>query len=177
MAAVLFSYNSSTAEPSRGSPRSRETALEWVEAAESFLQRHTKRPDLRTFQICCLSIVARRVNGLSVSQAWIATGSLVKLAMSAGYHRELNINTNISPFYIEMRKHIWTTIVELDPQTSLDRGMPPPAREGGFNTVAPLNLSDDVINKSSSRLPTAEPLEVLADSAFQIVLTKSFPYN
>ena len=173
MASVLVLRNHSTAELSGGKPATQETALEWVEAAESFLQRHTKRPDLRVFQIYCLSMVARRVNGLSANQAWIATGNLVKLAMSAGYHREPNSSAKVSPFYIEMRRRIWATIVELDLQASVDRGMPPSVREGDFNTIAPMNISDHAIVEPHSDLPTAEPSEVFTDSAFQAFLSKS----
>ncbi|KAL2219687.1 hypothetical protein M432DRAFT_545856 [Thermoascus aurantiacus ATCC 26904] len=173
MAAALVLHNSSMTGSLSVGPALRETAREWVEAAESFLQRYTKRPDLRIFQICCLSIVARRVNGLSENQAWIATGSLVKQAMSAGYHREPNDHAKISPFHIEMRRRIWATIVELDLQASVDRGMPPSVREGDFNTIAPMNLNDDSFDETSSDLPTTESLEVLTDSAFQAVLTKS----
>ncbi|KAJ9501500.1 hypothetical protein H2202_003294 [Exophiala xenobiotica] len=152
MAGVLVLHNSSAASSMDVGPALRETALEWVEAAESFLQRRTRRPDLRIFQICCLSIMARRVNGLSENQAFIATGSLVKRAMSAGYHREINDYAQVSPFSAEMRRRIWATIVELDLQASVDRGMPP---------------------SNSSELPTAEPAEELTDSAFQAVLTTS----
>ncbi|ODM14913.1 hypothetical protein SI65_09665 [Aspergillus cristatus] len=173
MASGLVLYNSSTTEVLGERLAIRETALEWVEAAESFLQRHTKRPDLRVFQIYCLSTVARRVNGLSANQAWIATSNLVKLAMSAGYHREPNSNAKVSPFHIEMRRRIWATIVELDLQASVDRGMPPSVREGDFNTIAPLNISDYAIDEPHSDLPTAEPSEVFTDSAFQAVLSKS----
>ncbi|KAK7905496.1 hypothetical protein LTR67_000219 [Exophiala xenobiotica] len=173
MAGVLVLHNSSAARSMDVGPALRETALEWVEAAESFLQRRTRRPDLRIFQICCLSIVARRVNGLSENQAFIATGSLVRRAMSAGYHREINDYAQVSPFSAEMRRRIWATIVELDLQASVDRGMPPSVREGDFNTIAPMNLNDDSIDENSSELPTAEPAEELTDSAFQAVLTTS----
>ncbi|KAI1611319.1 hypothetical protein EDD36DRAFT_285421 [Exophiala viscosa] len=173
MAAVLVMHNSSAVGSSGIGPAVRETAREWVNAAESFLQRHTKRPDLRIFQICCLSIVSRRLNGLSENQAWIATGSLVKMAMSAGYHREPRDLAKVSPFYLEMRRRIWATIVELDLQASIDRGMLPSVREGDFNTTPPMNLSDDSIDETVSDLPTSEPLEVVTDSAFQAALTTS----
>ncbi|PGH05254.1 hypothetical protein AJ80_08362 [Polytolypa hystricis UAMH7299] len=173
MASVLVLHNSSTAEPSSVEPAILETALKWVESTESFIQGCTKRPDLRVFQASCLLAVARRVNGVSANQAWITTGNLIKLAMSAGYHREPNDHAKVSPFYVEMRRRIWATIVELHLQASVDRGMPPSVREGDFNTIAPMNLSDDAIDEPSSDLPTAEPLEVLTDSTFHAVLTKS----
>lgn len=77
-------------------------------------------------------MVSRKVNGLSANQAWIATGNLVKLVMSAGYHREPSSSANVPPFYVEMRRQIWAAIVELELQASVDRGMPPSVREGGF---------------------------------------------
>lgn len=51
------------------------------------------------------------------------------------------MGSKVSPFYIEMRWRIWATIVELDLQASVDRGMPP-VREADFNTIPPIYIRD-----------------------------------
>ncbi|RAL12343.1 putative C6 transcription factor [Aspergillus homomorphus CBS 101889] len=152
------------------------TAIEWVLHVEKWLENaNFKRPELATLQLQTLLVIALNIHGMKRSQAWLATGTLVKRAMMAGYHRDPSRYTKISTFSMEMRRRMWATIVELDLQISLERGMPPSVQEDDYDTFPALNIDDTDIQDDSTELPEEKPLDVLTDSSFQAVLTQSLP--
>lgn len=151
-------------------------ALDWITQADTWLRStFIKRPDITTLRIHCLLQIAKNNQGLKRSQAWLATGTLVKLAMMAGYHRELDQRMKVSTFHREMRRRIWTTIVELDLQVALDRGMTPTVQPSDFDAGPALNINDDEINEDTVELPPSRPLEEITDSSFQCALAQSLP--
>ncbi|GLB08974.1 hypothetical protein AtubIFM57258_004883 [Aspergillus tubingensis] len=150
------------------------TAIEWVMHAEKWIENaHIKRPELTSLRLNTLLIIALNIHGMKRSQAWLATGTLVKQAMMAGYHRDPTRYSRISVFNMEMRRRIWTTILELDLQVSLERGMPPSVQEADYDTAPALNINDDEIHEDSTELPAAKPLGVMTDCSFQAVLAQS----
>ncbi|PWY92646.1 hypothetical protein BO70DRAFT_357790 [Aspergillus heteromorphus CBS 117.55] len=152
------------------------TAVEWVLHAEKWMQNHhIKRPELTSLRLDTLLIIAFNIHGMKRSQAWLATGTLVKQAMMAGFHRDPTRYTRISVFNMEMRRRIWTTILELDLQVSLERGMPPSVLEEDYDTLPARNINDSDIQEDSTECPEAQPLSVMTDSSFQAVLVQSLP--
>ncbi|PYH98263.1 hypothetical protein BO71DRAFT_371435 [Aspergillus ellipticus CBS 707.79] len=152
------------------------TAIEWVLHAEKWMQNHhIKRPELTSLRLDTLMIIALNIHGMKRSQAWLATGTLVKHAMMAGFHRDPTRYTRISVFNMEMRRRIWTTILELDLQVSLERGMPPSIQAEDYDTAPALNINDSDIQEDSTEFPEAQPLSVMTDSSFQAVLVQSLP--
>lgn len=155
-------------------PHSR--VIDWIRYPDKWLENaKIKRPDLTVLQLHCLLVIAKNNQGLNRSRAWLATGTIVKLAMLAGYHRDPDRMTKISPFNKEMRRRIWATIVELDVQVALDRGMPPTLRPSDFDTLPPLNINDDTISEGIVELPRSQPLHELTDTTYQYVLAQSLP--
>lgn len=153
-----------------------DTAKSWIRQCELWLQdNRVKRPGPEIFRIRCLIIIARDRNDTKKSRAWIETGSLIKLAMSAGYHREPDTQyAKISGFNREMRRRLWVTMVELDLQASLDRGMPPTVQQDDFDSIMPLNYNDEDISEEGE-LPQPSPSNVVTDSSFQVALAPSLP--
>ncbi|PYI19657.1 C6 transcription factor [Aspergillus violaceofuscus CBS 115571] len=152
------------------------TAIEWILHAERWIDNaNFKRPELATLRLQTLLIIALNIHGMKRSQAWLATGTLVKRAMMAGYHRDPSRYTKISAFSMEMRRRMWATIVELDLQISLERGMPPSVQEDDYDTFPALNIDDTDIKDDSIELPDEKPLDMMTDSSFQAVLTQSLP--
>ena len=152
------------------------TAIEWVLHAEKWLHNtNIKRPELTTMRLCVLLSIAQNSHGMKRSQAWLATNTLVKQAMLAGYHRDPSHYSKISVFNKEMRRRIWTTIVELDLQVALDRGMPPSIQISDYDTEPALNINDNEIQETSTELPPERPIGELTDSSFQTVLAQSLP--
>jgi hypothetical protein len=95
--------------------------------------------------------------------------------MLSGYHRDPNKYARISPFNKEMRRRIWTTIVELNLQVSFDRAMPPSVQSSDYDTLPPLNINDEEINETSAEAPEDRPLSDITDCSFQVVLARSLP--
>ncbi|KAF4211167.1 hypothetical protein CNMCM8980_002617 [Aspergillus fumigatiaffinis] len=152
------------------------TPVEWVLHVEKWLDNaHIKRPEITALRIQILLIIAQNSFGMKRSLAWLATGTLVKQAMMAGYHRDPSRYTKISVFNKEMRRRIWTTIVELDLQVALERGMPPSVQESDYDTAPASNINDNEIQETSTELPGEAPLHEITDSSFQAVLTQSLP--
>jgi hypothetical protein len=152
------------------------TPVEWVLHVEKWLDNaHIKRPEITALRMQILLIIAQNSFGMKRSHAWLATGTLVKQAMIAGYHRDPSRYTKISVFNKEMRRRIWTTIVELDLQVALERGMPPSVQESDYDTAPASNINDNEIREPSTELPGERPLHEITDSSFQAALTQSLP--
>ncbi|EHK42362.1 hypothetical protein TRIATDRAFT_309958 [Trichoderma atroviride IMI 206040] len=96
----------------------RDTSTKWVEICEAWLNiQSQKHMTLKVFQVQVLILIAKRVNCIKVKRNWTVAGHMLKLAMSAGLHREpSNLNKSMSVFDQEMRRRLWFTIVELEVQ-------------------------------------------------------------
>ncbi|PYI35278.1 hypothetical protein BP00DRAFT_480459 [Aspergillus indologenus CBS 114.80] len=149
----------------------------WIQVAESWL---TSSTDIVPHSPCaiacqCLLLIAKRANYIQGSSFWSSTGALMRLAMAAGYHREANPAARISPYDQEIRRRLWTTIVELDVQAAVERGMPPSLRPNDFSTHRPLHINDDQIHESLENGGVALPMETMSDTSFQVIMLKSLP--
>ncbi|KAJ5469678.1 hypothetical protein N7539_009296 [Penicillium diatomitis] len=152
------------------------TAIEWVLHAEKWIENaRFRRQEITTLRLQILTIMARNCHGMKRSKAWLATNTLVRQAMLSGYHRDPDQYAQISVFNKEMRRRIWMTIVELDLQVAIDRGMPPAVQPLDYDTLPPLNIDDDEIHQSSSVAPADRPLSDITDSSFQTALGRSLP--
>jgi hypothetical protein len=153
-----------------------QTAIEWTIHAGKWIENlHTKRPEITSLRLSILLILARNSHGMQRSQAWLSTSYLVKQAMMAGYHRDPSRYARISTFNKEMRRRIWTTIVEMDLQVALDRGMPPSVQSFDYDACPGLNIYDDEIHENTTDVPENRPLGEITDSSFQSVLSRSLP--
>ncbi|KAL4796899.1 hypothetical protein BDV19DRAFT_67059 [Aspergillus venezuelensis] len=152
------------------------TAIEWTMYAEKWIEdAHIKRSDIMVLRLQILLATALKSHGMKRSKAWLTTSTLVKQAMLAGYHRDTTSYTKISPFNQEMRRRIWTTIVELDLEVSFERGMPPSVQESDYDILPPLNVNDIDLHEAMEELPAERPLEEFTDCSFQAVLNQSLP--
>ncbi|KAI5849077.1 hypothetical protein BZA05DRAFT_402146 [Tricharina praecox] len=150
----------------------RQTAVQWVHAVERWLC-HRQRPDITLIRIHCLLIIAKRVNAIELHALWISVGTLVRLAMTMGLHRDPDSLWKVSVFHAEMRRRLWATILELDLQAAMERGMP--IREGNYHDCRPpLNLNDWDIMESTEVPPDPRPSNC-TETSFQIVLLRSLP--
>ncbi|RAL08477.1 uncharacterized protein BO97DRAFT_460500 [Aspergillus homomorphus CBS 101889] len=151
------------------------STMQWIEAAEAWLSIPGKLVphSIEAITSHCLLLIAKRANYIQGSSLWTSTGSLVRQAMSAGYHREINPASRISPYDQEMRRRLWLTIVELDVQVAIERGMPPTVRVNDFSIRSPLHVNDDKLHESLHDPDLVMPLETLTDTTFQVALFRS----
>ncbi|KIW19545.1 hypothetical protein PV08_00117 [Exophiala spinifera] len=157
---------------------SRRFCLRWIDAVESWLVPSTFDPASEssyTLTTHTLLVVAKRANSVHESALWSSTGSLVRRAMAAGYHREVGSAMHISLFNREMRRRLWSTVAELDLQASIERGMPPSLRTSDFNVHAPLHLEDEALRDSIDGMPPApQLLDTWSTCSCQVLLSRTF---
>jgi hypothetical protein len=95
--------------------------------------------------------------------------------MAAGYHREYPSTERTSLYDREMRRRLWMTIVELDIQAAVERGMPPSIRAEDFNIISPLNIDDDKLQESGQDFLESMPLATFTEASFQVHMYRSLP--
>ena len=155
----------------------RETAILWVRTCDLWLQTQSqKHTTIATFQVHCLSFIAKKINSIKRKQIWASAGSLVRLALSSGLHRDAQIinlrhssssTRKVSVFDQEMRRRMWATISDLELQTAFERGMPAMLRDFVEDCGPPLNLDDEEFLPSTDQLGRPGPISNYTRSSFQ----------
>jgi hypothetical protein len=146
----------------------RDMALKWIEICETWLdlQSH-KHMTLDIFQVRVLLVIAKKLNCVKIKREWTVSGHLLREAISTGLHREPTyLSNNLSVFEQEMRRRLWLTILEIDLQNSLDRGMMASIGPHDFDTLPPLNLHDEDFDESTEKMPPARPITEFTRTSF-----------
>jgi len=155
----------------------RETAIMWIRHCDSWLNSQSqKHVTITVFQVHCLSFIAKQMNSVKRKRTWISAGNLLRLAMSAGLHRDAQIvnlrhatpsRKKVSVYDQEMRRRIWVTISELELQATMERGMPAMTRDLFEDCGPPLNLEDEEFDQSTEKLPNPRPSSQFTRSSYQ----------
>lgn len=93
----------------------------------------------------------------SATDGWLLISMILHLAMRMGYHRDPDHFPGISPFEGEMRRRIWTTILQLDLVLSLEMGLPRSATHTHIDTKQPRNLRDCDFEEDTAEMPPPRP--------------------
>ncbi|KAJ5287817.1 hypothetical protein N7478_003503 [Penicillium angulare] len=125
-------------------------------------------------QVYCLLLLCRQAYSMDKETNWMLVGTLLRLGVSQGLHRDPVHFPTVSAFDAEMRRRVWATILELNIQLSIDVAMPPLINERDFDTRPPANVDDDDIDPTMPVLPPVQLEDLYTDSSLQIVLLKSF---
>ncbi|KAI2466310.1 fungal-specific transcription factor domain-containing protein [Annulohypoxylon bovei var. microspora] len=88
---------------------------------------------------------------------WILLSTVIQIAMHMGYHRDPKHFNGITAFAGEMRRRIWTTLVELDLAISAQMGLPRLIKDGQADTEEPRNLHDSDFDVDTVELPPGRP--------------------
>lgn len=91
------------------------------------------------------------------TDGWLLISMILHLAMRMGYHRDPDHFPGISPFEGEMRRRIWTTILQLDLALSLETGLPRSAIDTHIDTKQPRNLRDCDFEEDTTEMPPPRP--------------------
>ncbi|KAI1117578.1 hypothetical protein F5Y14DRAFT_403156 [Nemania sp. NC0429] len=153
------------------------TAEKWITACGSWLsQQSHKHRKLIHYQIECLLYLAKKVNIVKKKRFWITTGGLVRDAITIGLHQDPDtFPVDVSPYYKEMRRRIWATIVEFDLQASFDLGAPTFVSQVHINIDAPRNIDDDSFDQDSTELPNSRPRTEYTFSSYAHFSRQSLP--
>ncbi|KAL4866970.1 hypothetical protein BDV12DRAFT_187061 [Aspergillus spectabilis] len=156
-----------------GTDETHQVTQKWIYAAQWWLAgpSETSTVNLDGLQVLCLLLVARKACGLGASP-WLSAGSLMRMAVAMGLHRDPSRFASLPIFQAEMRLRLWATVLELELQESLDSATPvlvPPNVDAG----APSNVNDKDLSHSTSSIATSEPSDVVTDTSVQALLHDS----
>lgn len=153
---------------------SRERAIFWIEVSEKWLARQSyKHVHLAIWQIRCLIVFAKQINVVKKKRIWTEAGTLLREAMSAGFHRDPSVlGEKVSFFDQEMRRRLWATIIEMELQISIDRGMPSASAGIPSDTATVLNVHDEELEKNSR--PTSRPVREHTSTSYLHISRSSF---
>ena len=146
----------------------REAAILWIETCDGWLQLQSqKHVYLTIWQIRCLSLLAKMANTVKKKRTWTLAGDLLRQAMSAGFHRDPNLlGAKVSVFDQEMRRRLWATMVELELQASIDRGLPSASAGFPSDVAHVLNVNDEDFEEGSQKAPTQKPWDEYTATSF-----------
>ncbi|GFG27810.1 uncharacterized transcriptional regulatory protein C1F7.11c [Aspergillus udagawae] len=123
------------------------------------------------------AMIAHGIFGFSHREEWGAglithIGSIVRLAMRLGLHRDPSHFSNLTPFEGEMRRRIWSSIEQIDSLSSFHLGLPAAVRTEDFDTAAPRNLLDTDIDEDMIELPSSRPFSASVPIGFSLAKSK-----
>ena len=154
-----------------------DAALKWIDLCQTWFDLQSqKHMTLDVFQIRVLLLIAKKLNSVKLKREWVFSGDLLRQAMSSGLHREPTfLSDKLTPFDQEMRRRLWYTIVELDLQNSVDRGMTCSVGSQDWDTLPPLNLHDEDFDESTEKLPPARSLMEFTRTSFLCLAQQHLP--
>ncbi|KAJ5689820.1 hypothetical protein N7462_004212 [Penicillium macrosclerotiorum] len=151
-------------------------AMKWIMAVQSYISCTFVSPDidLKMIQTQCLLLVARLAVASDGDVAWASSGSLIRSAMTMGLHRDpTRFRKATTPFWSELRRRLWTTIVELDLKISLDRGVTPSVDLDECDCDAPSNWDDSELYESMESNPVPLSTATYTRNFYQTLLTRT----
>lgn len=134
-------------------------AEKWIGACDTWLSNQShKHRRLVHYQIDCLLYLAKKVNTIKKKRFWVTSGGLVQNAISIGLHQDPDsLLPEMSAYNKEMRRRIWSTIVEFDLQASFDLGVPTLLGQVHIEVDAPRNVDDESFDEDSADIPMSKP--------------------
>ncbi|KAL4733338.1 fungal-specific transcription factor domain-containing protein [Aspergillus similis] len=154
-----------------------DVAVGWILGIQkwigSLFARTTAKLDF--LQIQCLLMIARQALAVDGDVVWLTSGSLIHTATIMGMHRDPTRYGKMTPFWAEMRRRLWATVLELDLQASIDVGIPPSIDPDQYDCDLPSNLDDSDLTEDLLEAPVAKERTVLTQCSFQTMLAQSFP--
>ena len=100
-------------------------------------------------------------------QIWMLCGTVTRLCIRAGYHRDPSKNPAITPLDGEMRRRVWAFVREYDILISYQSGSVSIINQQRQDTAPPTNLLDSDLTVET--LPVARSLEESTPIGFAIV--------
>lgn len=100
---------------------------------------------------------------------WILSGTMMRLALQQGYHRDPSQHPKISVFQGEMRRRIWSAISQHELLFSVQIGLPKAIRYAECDTLRPRNIYEHELYEGMTELPPERPLAEDTEVSYQIV--------
>ncbi|KAJ0120813.1 zn2cys6 transcription factor [Diaporthe amygdali] len=133
--------------------------------------------DMDTLQCEVLHLHASRMMLSRNQESWAQLGFIVRMAMTMGLHRDPDEFPQIRPFYAELRRRLWYTIVDMDLHLALACNLPGAVREGEYTCRPPSNLDDTDIFPDMKTLPPSRPIDEYTNTQLQAYASRTLPHR
>lgn len=154
----------------------RSLAARWVYEARMWLLRPSEksRLNLSGLQAWCLIHLSRDVCGIGGDLVWASAGTMMRMALYIGLHRDPVHLPKMSLLAAETRRRVWATILEILVQSSMDSGGPPLISSDDYDTKPPGNYNDEDLLQDTTEAepPPPKPIATFTDTSIQITLLK-----
>ncbi|ROV98026.1 hypothetical protein VMCG_06972 [Cytospora schulzeri] len=154
----------------------RSLAVRWVYEARFWLLQPSEksRLNLSGLQAWCLIHLSRDVCGIGGDLVWASAGTMMRMALYIGLHRDPVHLPKMSLLAAETRRRVWATILEILVQSSMDSGGPPLISSDDYDTKPPGNYNDEDLlrDTTSAEPPPPKPITTFTDTSIQITLLK-----
>lgn len=155
----------------------RRQAVGWVYEARFWLLQPSEksRINLSGLQVWCLIHLARDICGVGSDLVWASAGTLMRMALYTGMHRDPEHLPKMSLLAAEMRRRLWATILEILVESSMESGGPPLISSNDYDTKPPGNYNDDdlLCDDEPAQTPSPQPITTLTDTSVQLALLNS----
>ena len=152
-------------------------SVRWIYEARLWLLQPSEksRLNLSGLQTWCLIHIARDVCGVGGDLVWASAGTMMRMALYIGLHRDPAHLPKMSLLAAETRRRVWATILEILVQSSMDSGGPPLISPDNYDTKPPGNYNDEDLLRDTASADTLspEPSITFTDTSIQIALNKS----
>lgn len=147
----------------------------WIDTVAAWVGLMTSHTQLSIdiIQIKCLLLLAQQATAWEGDLAGMGSGAIIREAMLMGLHRDPSNFAHVSPYWAELRRRLWLTIIELELQASLYSGIALAISWDEFDCSLPSNIDDEDFSLDSTRLPSPKPLEIFTRTSFQISLAQT----
>ncbi|KAK7413060.1 hypothetical protein QQX98_008068 [Neonectria punicea] len=148
----------------------------WIQNAQWWLTGPSEKTtyNIEGLQVFCLLLIARQTTfNCSGGTSWLSAGSLLRIAITMGLHRNPMLFPTMSPYHREFRARLWATVLELSVQSCLDLALPLNFSVDDYDACLPSNYNDCDLDSDSQSGPA--PMSVFTDTTLQILLAKSLP--
>lgn len=139
--------------------------------------RGKQQVDMDILQCEVLLLHATRMLSSKNQDSWTQLGSIVRMAMVMGLHRDPDEFPQIRPFFAELRRRMWYTIMDMDLHVALASNLPCSVREGEYTCRSPSNLDDTDIHPDMAQLPPSKPIDEFTNNQLQAYASRTLPYR
>jgi hypothetical protein len=103
---------------------------------------------------------------------WLISGTMVRLALQQGYHRDPSEHHGISIFQGEMRRRVWHVVNSHDLIFSALVGLPKSVKTAEYDTLPISNLHEEELFEEMTVLPPSRPLTESTFACYQVAKMK-----
>lgn len=100
---------------------------------------------------------------------FLISGTIIRIALQQGYHRDPSEHPNLTVFQSEMRRRVWCVATQHEMIFSGLVGLPKFVKFGDCDTLLPNNLHEDELYEEMKTLPPNRPLSQATQITYQVI--------